>query len=160
MKRAVCVKKALVSMAAMALMATPFVSYAGDGSLDKWIAKSNALVDQHMSYPHYAQRNEHTGDVYIRVTIDEDGSIVNHQLVEKSGSKLLDKASVRMLEKIGQFPAVPYSHAGDQMTFGVSLHYDLAYSAADYRNKIKRTIVRMQEIRQAQGDEIVLAAKR
>ncbi len=149
MSISLCLRKSLITLTALGLMGLPFTTLQAEESLNNWIGQSRVLVDKHMSYPYMALRRDQTGESYVRVTIDENGHILKSEITGKSGSRFLDHASLRTVEKIKQFPAIPVSRFGDEMTFGVKLRYDIAYSSEDYRKKTKETEVTMKEMQTA-----------
>ena len=162
MNISVSARRSLIALAAIGATTLPFGTLAADESLNNWIAQSRVLVDKHMSYPIMVIPGDQTGESYVRVTIDENGHILKYEITGKSGSGILDRASLRTVKKINQFPAIPASHLGDEMTFGVKLRYDIAYSAADYRKKTRKAKVKMEEYQTASNSpmsaEIVILA--
>ncbi len=162
MSISLCLRKSLITLTALGLMGLPFTTLQAEESLNNWIGQSKILVDKHMSYPIMALRRDHIGESYVRVTIDENGHLLKYEITGNSGSGILDRASLRAVKKINQFPAIPASHLGDEMTFGVKLRYDIAYSGADYRKKTRKAKVKMEEYQTASNSpmsaEIVILA--
>ncbi len=162
MSISLCLRKSLITLTALGLMGLPFTTLQAEESLNNWIGQSRVLVDKYMSYPKNAAHMGLTGESYVRITIDENGHILKYEITGKSGSGILDRASLRTVKKINQFPAIPASHLGDEMTFGVKLRYDIAYSAADYRKKTRKAKVTMKEMQTASNSpmsaEIVILA--
>ncbi len=154
--------RSIFALAAIGAMALPFGTLAADDSLNNWIGQSRVLVDKHMSFPIMALRRDQTGESYVRVTIDENGHILKYEITGKSGSGILDRASLRTVKKIKQFPATPAPFIGEEMTFGVRLRYDIAYTRAEYRKKTRKTKVTMEEYQTASNSpmsaEIVILA--
>ena len=149
MSISVCARRSLIALVAIGVTALPYGTLAAEESLNNWIGQSRVLVDKHMSYPYMAIRRDQTGESYVRVTIDENGHILKSEITGKSGSGILDRASLRTVKKINQFPAIPVSRFGDEMTFGVKLRYDIAYTSEDYRKKTRETKVTTKEMQTA-----------
>ena len=140
-------RKSLMAAALLAgAMICPFGSLHADEALDNWVAQSRILVDKHMRYPAMAIRFNQMGASYLRVTIDREGRVLDYDIVEKTGSNFLDRASLRTVEKIKHFPEIPAAHAEDEMTFGVRLRFGIAYSADELRKMRKKTRVKVQEM--------------
>ena len=150
MSISVCARRSLIALVAIGVTALPYGALAAEESINNWIAQSSVLLDKNMlSYPKMAIRVAQTGESYLRVTIDKNGHILKYEIIGKSGSRFLDRASLRTIKKIKQFPAIPVSRFGDEMTFGVKLRYYVAYSAAEYRKKARKTKVTTKELKTA-----------
>jgi|GEM_PF-5978921 len=157
--------KSLITVAILAgALIYPFGSLHADESLDNWVAQSRNLVNEHMRYPAMAIRFNQMGSSYIKVTIDKGGRILKYDMLQKTGSGFLDRASLRTVKKIKQFPAVPAAHVEDEMTFGVRLRFGIAYSADELRRQLKKPHVKVQEMSVAHnspmGSDIVILAAR
>lgn len=146
MNISVCTRNSLIVLTTIGAISLPFSALAAEDTLSSWIAQSKVLVDRHMSYPLLALRRDQVGDSYVSVTIDENGRILNYTITGKSGSNLLDRASLKTVKKIKQFPSIPVSYIGEEMTFGIKLKYDIAYTAADFNKKLKGTKVTVQNM--------------
>ncbi len=149
MSISLCLRKSLITLTALGLMGLPFTTLQAEESLDSWISNSNRLVDKYMTYPHWAFRRGDTGESYIRVTIDGNGEVLKSEIIGKSGSRRLDLASLKVVKKIKQFPPIPASRFGDEMTFGVKLRYDIVYPGEGYREIARKTKVTMKELQTA-----------
>ncbi len=64
-------------------------------------------IRQHQKYPVKAIRANEQGDVTAKVTIDSNGELLNISLVEKSGSRILDRAAKKIINKTAPFQAIP-----------------------------------------------------
>lgn len=146
MSISVGLRKGLIAVTALGLMGLSLPAVQAQEPLERWVNQSAGLVDKHMTYPHWAFRKGDTGVSYIRVTINQYGEILNSELIGKSGSRRLDRASLRTVKKIQNFPAIPSSHYGNEMTFGVKLRYDISYPGDELKYKGPDTTVTMKEV--------------
>lgn len=58
-------------------------------------------------------RTARVGTTVIRLTVRANGQLVSHQIVESSGSKVLDNAAVASIERAAPFPLIP-SEVGEE----------------------------------------------
>ena len=155
-------RRSLIVLAAIGVTALPFGTLNAEESLNTWIGQSRVLVDKYMSYPKNAAHMGLTGDSFVRVTIDGNGHILKYAITGKSSNWILDRASLRTVKKIKQFPATPVPFLEEEMTFGVRLRYDIAYTRAEYRKKTRKAKVTMEEYQTASNSpmsaEIVILA--
>jgi|GEM_PF-1152655 len=82
-------------------------------------------IRKHQEYPRKALINKDEGDVTARVTIAADGSLVGLELVERSGSRILDKAVLRIIRKTAPFQAIPTELKQEQFVFEVPISFQL-----------------------------------
>jgi protein TonB len=80
---------------------------AGQARASDWSAKVAGLIAAQHSYPRSAQIRGEEGTAKIRISIDATGKISNVELLEKTGSDILDREAVRIPTKIGQVPPPP-----------------------------------------------------
>ena len=82
-------------------------------------------IRQYQKYPKKALINEEQGDVRVTVSIDTHGEIIDVKLVEKSGSRILDKAVIRMVRKAAPFQAIPKELKLDIFEFDLPISFQL-----------------------------------
>jgi TonB family protein len=96
-----------------------------------------------------AELKGQSGDALVRVTIDHSGKITDYNLVQSSGSHILDREAVRTVERIGAFPATNFT-SNDHTNVNLSLNYYLPKSfsenAALNRSLKNKGYVRSQEV--------------
>lgn len=93
---------AFVALAGVALAATPVVAQSAP-----WNQKVSNLVAANFSYPRSAIVRGDEGRALIRVNVAPNGNIVEVKLAQSTGSPILDREAVRIVEKIKRFPAPP-----------------------------------------------------
>ena len=82
-------------------------------------------IRQHQVYPREALLEKREGDVTAKVTIDDEGEIVDVTLIERSGSRVLDKAASRIIKKAAPFQAIPVELNQKEFVFEVPVSFQL-----------------------------------
>ena len=82
-------------------------------------------IRQFQQYPKKALVNGDQGDVLAKVKIDADGEIIDFSIVERSGSRVLDKAVTRMVKKAAPFQAIPKELKLQEFEFEVPISFQL-----------------------------------
>ncbi len=80
-------------------------------------------LKKHQRYPPAARRRGVEGAAVVRFVIARDGSLVNKQLVESSGSRHLDAAALRLLSRAAPYPALPEDLATDLLEIQLPIEY-------------------------------------
>jgi len=73
---------------------------AGEQEADNYLDAVRAVIDQHKRYPAQARLRGQEGRVIIRFRVDQHGRVVETDILQSSGSRLLDAATVRMLRAL------------------------------------------------------------
>lgn len=73
----------------------------------EWTSKVRVLLASKQDYPRAAQMRGDEGTAKIKLDISADGSVAAVDLVQPSGSALLDKEALAIAKKVGTFPAPP-----------------------------------------------------
>ncbi len=72
-----------------------------------WDKQVSNLVAANFSYPRSAVVRGDEGKALIRVNVAPNGSITSVTLAKSTGSPILDREAVRIVQKIARFPAPP-----------------------------------------------------
>jgi protein TonB len=72
-----------------------------------WSAKVAQMIAAQHSYPRSAQIRGDQGTAKVRISIDAAGKISNVELIEATGSQILDREAVRIPTKLGTVPPPP-----------------------------------------------------
>ena len=70
-------------------------------------------------YPRLARKKKIQGEALLRVKISREGKILFSKLSSKTGSSLLDRATMRMLDRVKSFPKMPEELKGNSYEFFV-----------------------------------------
>jgi protein TonB len=89
-----------------------------------WLEDLHAWVEAHKYYPRQAAENGEDGTSIVRVHVTRDGRVQSVELVDRSGSVLLDLALQSMFRR-ALLPAFPPSMADPDLTFDFEMHYIL-----------------------------------
>lgn len=108
-------------LAASSVMA--FSASADDNqNLRSWAKDAGQEISSAMIYPRIAERQGRTGSTQFHVTINRDGDIVGYEAIGAKSRATFRSASKRALKRV-DFPALPDSYQGEQLTFSLSLYY-------------------------------------
>jgi periplasmic protein TonB len=84
----------------------------------EWSRKVSQLITANYSYPRSAQLRGEQGSAKIRISISGTGKILSVDLVQSSGSAILDREAVRIPMKVASFPPPP-THANVELTYPI-----------------------------------------
>ena len=88
------------------------------GTLQAWLLK-------HKRYPHRARSRRMQGVVQVWFRLDVNGNLLEARIVEGAGHRVLDKATLELLERVSPFPKPPDELKGTDLTFTVPVAYRL-----------------------------------
>jgi len=95
---------AFVAAAAVAGIVPAAPAHAQDAA---WRQKVAQLIGANYSYPRSAQLRGEQGSAKIKVAISPAGKVVSVDLVQSSGSAILDREAVRIPTKVAAYPPPP-----------------------------------------------------
>src|SRR5690606_41919133 len=72
-----------------------------------WESRLLGHLKRYKRYPNDARRRGQEGVVKVRFVIDARGKVIDHQLVGRSGSPSLDRATLHMIRRAQPLPAPP-----------------------------------------------------
>jgi protein TonB len=79
------------------------------------------LIQQSVRYPPQSVANDEEGTCKVRVHFARDGTIIDVELVDKSGYFRLDREARDVFQRIGKFPALPAGVAPEDAEFIIEL---------------------------------------
>ncbi|WP_185964302.1 TonB family protein [Aliikangiella marina] len=82
-------------------------------------------IRQFQEYPARAYRQKKEGDVTAKVTLIRDGSVKEIELIERSGSRILDKAVTKMIRRAAPFQEIPSELEQEEFVFEVPISFTL-----------------------------------
>jgi protein TonB len=88
-----------------------------------WDHTVRGLIVSAQSYPRAAQARGEEGVAKVKLVISGGGKLVTAELVQSTGSATLDKEAIRIVQKVGSFPAPP---GGSDTTVIVPLSWKLS----------------------------------
>jgi periplasmic protein TonB len=69
-------------------------------NVDLLLSALTALIERYKNYPRAAQRARLEGDVRVKVLVDAGGKVQSYDLIESSGHRILDRATLAIFERI------------------------------------------------------------
>jgi len=90
-----------------------------------WRDKLSAHLARHKRYPHYARARHMTGTVAIRIAINRQGEVIESSIEQSSGHRILDDATLRMLERASPLPKPPDSVDERQLSMIIPVRFSL-----------------------------------
>ncbi|WP_176488936.1 energy transducer TonB [Rhizorhabdus dicambivorans] len=94
----------LSAIAALGALGIASPGQAADAAFEAKVVK---LVTAFYSYPRSAELRQEEGRARVRIVIAGSGKPVSIELVESTGSQILDREAVRIPTKVGTYPAPP-----------------------------------------------------
>jgi periplasmic protein TonB len=85
-----------------------------------WLSEFIAHMRSYNTYS--ASGSKESGTVRISVTIDRNGRLLSHRVVGSSGSSMLDRAALDIVQRAQPFPRFPASMSQAQMVEVIPLH--------------------------------------
>ena len=101
---------AMLAVAGLTTLAAAAPAQASDPGWKKKVAQ---LISANYSYPRSAQLRGEQGNATIKIAISGSGKVVSVNLLQSSGSAILDREAVRIPMKVGSFPAPPAGKSVD-----------------------------------------------
>ncbi len=101
---------ALLAVSGVMWLAATGPAHAADPG---WQRKVAQLVGAKYTYPRSAQVRGEQGSAKVKVVISGGGKIVSVDLVQSTGSAILDREAVRIPMKVGTFPPPPSGNNTD-----------------------------------------------
>lgn len=91
-----------------------------------WLGDLHDWVERHKYYPNQAAELGEDGTVVVRVRVARDGRVQDVDLVDRSGSQLLDLALLGLFRR-AQLPQFPPNMTDSEITFDFTMHYILLH---------------------------------
>lgn len=90
-----------------------------------WQSEILAHLARYKRYPRRARARGDTGIVEIRFSVDRGGAVRDSVLHRSSGSPVLDRAALEMIERAAPLPTPPAGIPDDQLTLVVPVRFAL-----------------------------------
>lgn len=95
------------------------------GARRDYLAKLQAHLQRAKEYPRRARQRRIEGTVKVHFTVHADGRISDARIVERSGTRLLDRAALEMLRRADPAPTFPSDLEREQMSLTVPVAFRL-----------------------------------
>ncbi|ADY73298.1 TonB family protein [Desulfurobacterium thermolithotrophum DSM 11699] len=90
----------------------------------KYIGLIIEEIEKKKFYPRLAKRFGIEGKVILKIVIDRKGNLESVSIVKTSGSKVLDKAALKLIKKC-KFPPLPPEYKKDDFEVEIPIRYEL-----------------------------------
>jgi protein TonB len=74
---------------------------------ERWAIKMSQRLQRFKRYPEAAERRNIEGVTIVRFTVDRSGQLVASEVLQSSGSPILDEEALALLKRASPFPAPP-----------------------------------------------------
>ena len=119
-----CIGAGMMSALALAVSAPPVhASEARPGTVTQWAAEAGKQVDKLLCYPRLALSGNDAGDAAVALTVAPSGALVKAELVQSTGSALLDAEARRVASQLTSLPPLPAHVADGNKTVLVKLTF-------------------------------------
>ncbi len=93
--------------------------------ISTWQRQIAKVVAKKQVYPRSALQREIEGQAKVKVTVDRTGKIANYEIIQSTGSTVLDRAVPRLMARIDPLPAPPADAEDNKLTFILPLAWVL-----------------------------------
>lgn len=94
-------------------------------ALPNWKSRLFAQIERYKRYPAEAQSRGDRGVVRLAFSVDRQGGVHNARVVGSSGSQLLDRETLAMIERAAPLPAPPDELPGARIAIVVPISYNI-----------------------------------
>jgi protein TonB len=93
-------------------------------AMPNWTSQLVSRLERHKRYPSEAQARGQTGIVRLAFSVDRSGGVHNARIVGSSGSSILDRETLSLIERASPMPAPPPEVSGRQIPVVVPIRYN------------------------------------
>ena len=94
-------------------------------SIIRWQSALAAHLERFKHYPRTARARHVQGMAKVAFTIDHEGRLLSSQIVQSSGSSLLDQETLDMLARAQPMPKPPGNAPDNQLSFVIPVHLNI-----------------------------------
>ncbi len=94
-------------------------------AVQNWKSNLVAKLERSKRYPAEARTRREEGVVQLAFSIDRNGKVHDARIVRSSGSSLLDRETLAMLERAQPLPSPPAEMLGSQIAIVVPIRYNI-----------------------------------
>ena len=92
----------------------------------EYLKRSRSLIERHKQYPLMASKRRIEGTVLVAASLERDGTLRHCEVLQSSGSLLLDNAALRSVRSVARFPELPVELQTDYLDFQVPVSFRLS----------------------------------
>jgi protein TonB len=102
----------------------PGASSRDPDALPNWKSQLVARLERYKRYPSEAQSRGEQGIARLAFSVDRSGSVHDARIIHSSGSSLLDRETLALIERAQPLPPPPADAAGAQIAVVVPIRYN------------------------------------
>lgn len=103
----------------------PGASARNSDALPNWTSQLVARLERYKRYPAEAQSRGDHGVVRLAFSVDRSGGVHRVRIVRSSGSSVLDRETLSLIERAAPLPAPPADVSGSQIAVVVPIRYNI-----------------------------------
>jgi protein TonB len=103
----------------------PGASARDSNALPNWTSQLVSRLERYKRYPSEAQSRGETGVVRLAFSVDRAGGVHHARIVGSSGSSVLDRETLSLVERAAPLPAPPSELSGAQVAVVVPIRYNM-----------------------------------
>jgi periplasmic protein TonB len=93
---------------------------------NRYLFELKEIIERHKEYPLIARRGRMEGTVRINCKLTRTGEVREAKIESSSGHEILDRAALRSVRSVGQFPVVPTEIQDDPFCFVAPITFHLS----------------------------------
>ena len=94
-------------------------------NLNNWINALNFEIKNQITYPLILKKKNISGSLFVNLSLNTNGEILDLSLNQSSGNKNLDNVALQLIEKIKLFPSAGFEAKNKIFNFLIPLNFDL-----------------------------------
>ena len=103
----------------------PGASSRDSDALPNWKSQLVSRLERYKRYPAEAQSRGEHGVAQLAFSVDRSGGVHNARIVDSSGSSVLDRETLSLVERAQPLPPPPADIAGSQIAVVVPIRYNI-----------------------------------
>ena len=103
----------------------PGASSRNPDAVPNWKSQLVARLERYKRYPSQAQSRDEQGVAQLAFSVDRSGGVHNARIVRSSGSSLLDRETLALVERAAPLPPPPPEISGAQIAIVVPIRYNM-----------------------------------
>ena len=94
-------------------------------NLNNWINTLNFEIKNQITYPLILKKKNISGSLFVNLSLNTNGEILDLSLNQSSGNKTLDNVALQLIKKIKLFPSAEFEAKNKIFNFLIPLNFDL-----------------------------------
>ena len=94
-------------------------------NLNNWINTLNFEIKNQITYPLILKKKNISGSLFVNLSLNTNGEILDLSLNQSSGNKTLDNVALQLIKKIKLFPKAGFEAKNKIFNFLIPLNFDL-----------------------------------